>query len=78
MGPGERRRRRPATAHSARSPFARDVESGIVWVNTYGTGDPTSPWGGFKQSGFGRDKSLEAMTQYTQSKSVWINLSQEP
>jgi acyl-CoA reductase-like NAD-dependent aldehyde dehydrogenase len=58
--------------------FARDVESGIVWVNTYETGDPTSPWGGFKQSGFGRDKSLEAMTQYTQSKSVWINLSQEP
>ncbi|OOY29697.1 aldehyde dehydrogenase PuuC [Thioclava sp. L04-15] len=55
--------------------FARDVEAGIVWVNAYEAGDATTPWGGFKQSGNGRDKCLEALTQYTQTKSVWIELS---
>lgn len=54
--------------------FARDIEAGIVWVNAYEAGDATTPWGGFKQSGNGRDKCLEAITQYTQTKSVWIEL----
>ncbi|MBD3788341.1 MAG: aldehyde dehydrogenase [Sphingomonadales bacterium] len=54
--------------------FARDIEAGIVWVNAYEAGDATTPWGGFKQSGNGRDKCLEALTQYTQTKSVWIDL----
>ena len=58
------------TAHR----FARDIEAGIVWVNAYEAGDATTPWGGFKQSGNGRDKCLEALTQYTQTKSVWIDL----
>jgi len=55
--------------------FAREIEAGIVWVNAYEAGDATTPWGGFKQSGNGRDKCLEALTQYTQTKSVWIELS---
>ena len=55
--------------------FARDIEAGIVWVNAYEAGDATTPWGGFKQSGNGRDKCLEALTQYTQTKSVWIDLN---
>lgn len=55
--------------------FARDIEAGIVWVNAYEAGDATTPWGGFKQSGNGRDKCLEALTQYTQTKSVWVELS---
>ncbi|MCE5973058.1 aldehyde dehydrogenase [Sinirhodobacter sp. WL0062] len=55
--------------------FARDIEAGIVWVNAYEAGDATTPWGGFKQSGNGRDKCLEALTQYTQTKSVWIEMS---
>lgn len=55
--------------------FARDLESGFVWVNAFDAGDTTSIWGGFKQSGNGRDKCLEALTQYTQTKSVWINLA---
>ena len=59
------------TAHR----FARDIEAGIVWVNTYEAGDATTPWGGYKQSGNGRDKCLEALTQYTQTKSVWIDLN---
>lgn len=58
------------TAHK----FARDIEAGIVWVNSFGDGDMTQPWGGFKQSGFGRDQSFEALFDYTQTKSVWINL----
>lgn len=55
--------------------FARDIEAGIVWVNAYEAGDATTPWGGFKQSGNGRDKCMEALTQYTQTKSVWIEMS---
>ncbi len=55
--------------------FARDIEAGVVWVNCFDKGDMTSPWGGFKQSGFGRDKGLEALEQYTQSKSVWLDLA---
>ena len=54
--------------------FGRDIEAGIVWVNCYDHGDMTQPWGGFKQSGNGRDKCLEALTQYTQTKSVWVNI----
>ncbi len=54
--------------------FARDVEAGVVWVNCFDHGDTTSPWGGFKQTGNGRDKCFEALTQYTQTKSVWVHL----
>lgn len=54
--------------------FARDVEAGIAWVNCFDHGDMTQPWGGFKQSGNGRDRCLEALTQYSQTKSVWVHL----
>jgi gamma-glutamyl-gamma-aminobutyraldehyde dehydrogenase len=60
-----------AKAHN----FARDIEAGVVWVNCFDHGDMTSIWGGFKQTGNGRDKCLEALTQYTQTKSVWVNLA---
>lgn len=59
------------TAHR----FAREAAAGMVWVNTYFDYDATSPWGGFKRSGNGRDKCLEAFTQYTQTKSVWMSLT---
>jgi gamma-glutamyl-gamma-aminobutyraldehyde dehydrogenase len=52
----------------------RDLEAGVVWVNCFDHGDMTMPWGGYKQSGFGRDKCMETMTHYTQTKSVWIHL----
>ncbi|MBT2186029.1 aldehyde dehydrogenase [Sphingobium nicotianae] len=58
------------TAHS----MSRAVEAGIVWVNCYDHGDMTQPWGGYKQSGQGRDKCIEGMLAHTQTKSVWINL----
>ena len=47
----------------------------IVYVNTFDTADITVPFGGYKQSGFGRDKSLHALDGYTQLKTTWIDLS---
>jgi acyl-CoA reductase-like NAD-dependent aldehyde dehydrogenase len=55
---------------------ARSLRAGIVWVNNYDAGDLTVPWGGFKMSGTGRDKSLEAINEYTASKATWIELRQ--
>ena len=52
--------------------FARDVEAGVVWVNCFDAGDSTTPWGGYKQSGNGRDKCFDTLYDYTQTKSVWI------
>ena len=48
------------------------LHAGVVWVNSYDTGDITLPFGGFKQTGFGRDKSLHAIDKYTDLKAVWI------
>jgi acyl-CoA reductase-like NAD-dependent aldehyde dehydrogenase len=58
------------TAHKA----AQAIESGVVWVNCFDRGDMTQPWGGYKQSGQGRDKSFDTMLLHTQTKSVWIQL----
>jgi gamma-glutamyl-gamma-aminobutyraldehyde dehydrogenase len=55
--------------------LARSIKAGTVSVNSYSEGDITTPFGGFKQSGFGgRDKGLEAFDQYTQKKTVWVTL----
>ena len=53
---------------------ARALRAGSVWVNQYDGGDMTAPFGGFKQSGNGRDKSLHAFDKYTELKSTWIKL----
>ncbi len=55
--------------------LARDLRAGTIWINTYNTFDAASPFGGFKQSGFGRELGVHALELYTQVKSVWINLS---
>ncbi|GIX17512.1 MAG: aldehyde dehydrogenase [Rhodothalassiaceae bacterium] len=56
--------------------MARAIRAGTVWVNCWDpTGDMTIPFGGFKQSGFGRDKSLHALEKYTDFKTTWIALS---
>jgi acyl-CoA reductase-like NAD-dependent aldehyde dehydrogenase len=57
--------------------LARRLRAGTVWVNTFDASDVTVPFGGFKQSGFGRDKSLHALDGYTQLKTTWIDLSGE-
>lgn len=59
-----------STAHR----MSRKVRAGTVWVNCYDDSDITVPFGGYKQSGFGRDKSLHALEKYTQLKSTWIKL----
>ena len=53
---------------------ARALRAGVVWVNCFDRGDISAPFGGFKQSGFGRDKSLHALEKYTDLKTVWIAL----
>ena len=58
-------------AHKA----AKDLRAGIVWVNCFDAGEISTPFGGFKQSGFGRDKSLHAMEKYTEVKTVWIDIN---
>ena len=53
---------------------AKAMRAGSVWVNQYDGGDMTAPFGGFKQSGNGRDKSLHAFDKYTELKATWIKL----
>jgi len=60
-----------ATAHRV----AKSIRAGTVFVNCYDADDITVPFGGFKQSGNGRDKSLHAMHKYTELKTTWIDLS---
>ena len=55
---------------------AREIKAGTVTINCFGEGDITTPFGGFKQSGFGgRDNSIHAHDQYTELKTIWIDLS---
>ncbi|MDQ3916764.1 MAG: aldehyde dehydrogenase family protein [Actinomycetota bacterium] len=53
---------------------ARGVKAGTVWVNTAGLYDPSVSFGGYKQSGFGRELGKHSIEAYTQTKSVWVNL----
>jgi len=59
-----------STAHQ----LVRDIDAGVVWVNCFDEGDMTQPFGGYKQSGNARDKCVESLLSYTQSKSAWIRL----
>lgn len=54
--------------------FARDLEAGMVYINSYMNGDMQFPFGGWKQSGNGRDKCMDALLSYTQTKSVWVTI----
>jgi aldehyde dehydrogenase (NAD+) len=54
---------------------ARKLQAGTVWVNTYNVYDTAAPFGGYKQSGFGREMSAHAIEHYTQIKTVWIDLN---
>jgi acyl-CoA reductase-like NAD-dependent aldehyde dehydrogenase len=53
---------------------ARKLKAGTVWINTYGMIDPISPFGGYKQSGFGRELGRHSIELYTQIKSIWAKL----
>ncbi|MGV6888078.1 aldehyde dehydrogenase [Rhodophyticola sp. SM2404] len=54
------------------------LRSGICWVNTYRAISPMAPFGGFNQSGYGREAGVEAVLDYTRTKTVWINTSDAP
>jgi gamma-glutamyl-gamma-aminobutyraldehyde dehydrogenase len=55
--------------------LSREIRAGVVTVNCFGEGDITTPFGGYKESGFGgRDKSVWAHDQYTEIKTIWIDV----
>ena len=54
--------------------FARDLRAGMVWINSYKRVNPGSPFGGVGASGYGREMGFDAMREYTQVKSVWVNI----
>ncbi|SAK68025.1 betaine-aldehyde dehydrogenase [Caballeronia glebae] len=54
--------------------FARRLKSGMVWINCYKRVSPGSPFGGVGASGYGREMGFEVMREYTQAKSVWVNV----
>ena len=57
---------------------SKRIRSGIVWVNTYRAVSPIAPFGGFGQSGYGREAGIDAVHDYTRTKSVWISTSSAP
>jgi acyl-CoA reductase-like NAD-dependent aldehyde dehydrogenase len=59
-----------ARAHA----MAKQISAGVVWINCFSQFDPVAPFGGYKQSGWGRDLSSHALEQYTQIKTVWTRL----
>ncbi|MFT5209327.1 MAG: acyl-CoA reductase-like NAD-dependent aldehyde dehydrogenase [Flavobacterium sp.] len=57
---------------------AKKIRSGICWVNTYRAISPVAPFGGFNQSGYGREAGKHAVMDYLRSKTTWINTSDKP
>jgi acyl-CoA reductase-like NAD-dependent aldehyde dehydrogenase len=54
---------------------ARALQAGTVWINAYNLYDASSPYGGYKASGFGRESGMAGVDAYLQTKSVWVDLS---
>lgn len=54
---------------------ARRLRAGTVWVNTYGNVEPAAPFGGYKQSGWGREMGQHAIEMYSETKTVWTNIA---
>lgn len=55
--------------------LAAMLRAGTVWINCYSQFDPASPFGGYKQSGFGREMGHEVLEHYTEVKSIWVGLA---
>jgi len=58
--------------------MTKALRAGIVWVNTYRVVSPIAEFGGFKESGFGRESGMQAIYDYTRPKTAWINISDAP
>ena len=54
---------------------AHKIEAGIVWINDHHKNDPASPWGGFKDSGMGKENGWESLHAYTKTQSIMVNIS---
>ena len=54
------------------------IKAGICWINTYRAVSPIAPFGGVNQSGYGREAGIEAVQDYTRTKTIWINTSDAP
>ena len=54
--------------------FAREIRAGMCWINSYKRVNPGSPFGGVGKSGYGREMGFEAIHDYTEAKSVWVNV----
>jgi len=57
---------------------AEALRAGVIWINDYHRIDPASPWGGFGFSGYGRENGYEAVRMFTEVKSVWVPLAEQP
>lgn len=57
---------------------SRRLKAGICWINTYRAVSPIAPFGGFNQSGYGREAGVDAILDYTRTKTTWINTSDAP
>ena len=55
--------------------MAHALKAGTVWINSYRTVSFTAPFGGYKESGIGRENGLESLHEYTQLKTVWVELT---
>ena len=58
--------------------MSRDLQAGIVWINTYRAISPIAEFGGQKMSGYGREAGLQALYDYSRAKTVWMNMSDTP
>ena len=54
------------------------IKAGICWINTYRAISPIAPFGGFNQSGYGREAGVDSIYDYTRTKTTWINTSDQP
>ena len=58
--------------------MTKALRAGIVWVNTYRVVSPIAEFGGFKDSGYGRESGMQAIYDYTRPKTAWLNISNSP
>ena len=58
--------------------MTKALRAGIVWVNTYRVVSPIAEFGGFKDSGYGRESGMQAIYDYTRPKTAWLNISDTP
>ncbi|MDA9313109.1 aldehyde dehydrogenase [Amylibacter sp.] len=54
------------------------IKAGICWINTYRAISPIAPFGGYNQSGYGREAGIDSIYDYTRTKTIWVNTSDKP